>query len=171
MHEWRITKYDPAGRDAAGVYQRDEWTSVADVGRVIGGRLVTWEEVRAVEDAYVAAAVRFMQESQVTVLRAVDVEGPSPGRDPGLPWADLLYAGPPLRAGTMLDRPEVERAIRLNLRELQWCRLVAPRRFFLHFGWDYYMYLGSSRACPAAVAYARGLGLFVEPWPSPYRRR
>jgi len=36
--EYRVTKYDPAWRDASGAYIVDEWTSVTDIGRAFGGR-------------------------------------------------------------------------------------------------------------------------------------
>jgi hypothetical protein len=38
MIEYRVTKYDPAHRDSTGVYFRDEWTSVSDIGRELGRR-------------------------------------------------------------------------------------------------------------------------------------
>ena len=47
------------------------------------------------------------------------------------------------------------------LRELAWCRLEAPGRFFLHFGFDYYMFAGNRADLPGAVAEVRLQGLFV----------
>lgn len=41
-----------------------------------------------------------------------------------------------------------------------WCRLEAEERFFVHIGYDQYMYLGSDRSCARAVARTRALGLF-----------
>jgi hypothetical protein len=40
--------------------------------------------------------------------------------------------------------------------------------YFLHFGYDYYMYVGVSLACPRSRALATAAGLFVEDFVSPY---
>ena len=57
--------------------------------------------------------------------------------------------------------------IRLCLRAEIWCRLVAPGAF-VHVGYDFYLYVGVSVACPRAIAAATGRGLFVEEFSSPY---
>jgi len=55
------------------------------------------------------------------------------------------------------------------LREEGWCRLVDGERFFVHVGWDYYVYIGSDRTCDRSVAAAEGLRLFVDrDFVSPY---
>ena len=58
--------------------------------------------------------------------------------------------------------------IRSVLREEFWCRLEGPAGY-LHFGWDFYMYVGVPYPCPKSQELARGLGLFVEEYPSPYK--
>ena len=40
---------------------------------------------------------------------------------------------------------------------------------FIHFGWDYYMYIGMPHPCPTAQARAAELGLYVEEFASPVR--
>jgi hypothetical protein len=47
------------------------------------------------------------------------------------------------------------------------CRLQADHGF-VHFRWDYYMYLGVPRPCPVAERTASELGLYVEEFASPY---
>lgn len=39
---------------------------------------------------------------------------------------------------------------------------------FVHFGYDYYMYVGVETPCPQAQRLAAQLGLFVEEMRSPY---
>jgi hypothetical protein len=65
-----------------------------------------------------------------------------------------------------LDR--ISEIIRRILREEFWCRLEGSDSF-LHFGWDYYMYIGVPHPCPTARARAAGLGLYVEEIASPIR--
>ncbi|MDQ0847425.1 hypothetical protein [Streptomyces sp. V1I6] len=50
-----------------------------------------------------------------------------------------------------------------------WCRLEAGDSFAVHVGWDQYVYVGSDRPSPDAVAHTWDLGLFPESVPtSPY---
>jgi hypothetical protein len=60
-------------------------------------------------------------------------------------------------------------AVRQMLREEGWCRLIDDDRFYIHVGWDYYLYVGTSRLCERSVRLAEARGLFVDPdFPSPY---
>jgi hypothetical protein len=53
--------------------------------------------------------------------------------------------------------------VRLMLRgDGAWCRLEAGDDFFVHVGWDQYVYVGSNADCRRAVAFAQKQGLFVE---------
>ena len=44
MVEYRVTKYNPASRDASGAYVADGWTSVTDIGGAFGGVVLTENE-------------------------------------------------------------------------------------------------------------------------------
>ena len=56
------------------------------------------------------------------------------------------------------------------LREEFWCRFEGQDAF-VHVGYDYYMYVAVPHAVPQAVLLAQQVGLFVEPFESPYRIR
>jgi len=58
--------------------------------------------------------------------------------------------------------------MRMCLREAIWCKLEAEGRFYIHFGWDYYMYIGSDKSSADAIQLATSDGLFVEDFISPY---
>ncbi|MFF3242915.1 S1 RNA-binding domain-containing protein [Streptomyces sp. NPDC002870] len=66
------------------------------------------------------------------------------------------------------DGAEVPLAVALELLRAMlrdngaWCRLEVQDKFFVHVGWDQYVYVGSTKPCQRAVAYARELGLFAE---------
>ncbi len=165
--EYRVTKYDISYRRLAGwnannesstgAYTRSEWTSISDIGRSFDGVLLTPDEYQRVEDAYVAVAISFLKESR---LSAVTIEG-------------LECSEPfpiPLEEGMTIDIRNLPEVVRLILQEKVWCRLNAQNTF-LHFGYDYYMYVGVSRECPKSKQFARNLGLFVENFKSPYKRR
>jgi hypothetical protein len=169
QYQWRVSKYDPGLRADPDLFL-DDWTSVSDIGDVYRGQVLSLATYLAMEDRYVAAAMSFMRESDVSSLMVVDIEHGQPpaAQSPADSLNTLLAEGEPLREGSWLSGPALERACRLNLRELLWCKLEDPGSFFIHFGYDYYMYLGSDMPCQKSVRYAEGLGLFVEPMRSPY---
>jgi hypothetical protein len=154
VFELRVTKYDPAHRDRRGAYTRDEWTSVSDIGRPFAGVVLTEAEYARVEDAYATAAVALLREAGVQSLTVAGLENCA---------ADSL----PFAEGAQLGLSEVDEVVRRVLREEFWCRLEGAGAF-VHLGYDFYMYVGIPRPCPKAEDLARGLGLFVEPFRSPY---
>ncbi len=154
MVEFRVTKYDPAHRDARGAYTRDEWTAVSDIGRAFGGVVLTAAAYQRVEDAYATAAVAFLREAGVAALAVTGLENHA---TVPLPFAE----------GSSLGQAEIGGVVRRVLREEFWCRLEGAEAF-VHLGYDYYMYIGVPRPCPEAEMLARSLGLFVEPFQSPH---
>ncbi len=153
MHEYRITKYNPAFRDSTGAYSKDEWTSFADIGRPFASGIFTREEYEFVEDAYVHVALAFLREAG---LRSLRVEGLENHKGTQLSFSE----------GSLLTLGEVGNVIRRVLREECWCRLQSASGF-VHVGWDYYMYVGVLNPCPAARRQAAETGLFVEEFVSP----
>jgi len=69
--------------------------------------------------------------------------------------------------GATYDISTISIIARLILREKLWCKLEA-KNMFVHFGWDYYMYIGSSCACNQSIQKIKVLGLYVEKYSSPY---
>ena len=68
---------------------------------------------------------------------------------------------------SVLPLDSIGEFIRRILRQEFWCRLEGSEGF-IHFGWDYYMYIGVPHPCPTARARAAELGLYVEEFASPY---
>lgn len=155
MFEFRVTKYDPAYRDRFRIYRRVEWTSFSDIGREFDRVVLSESEYERVEHAYAATAVAFLREAGVRSLAVAGLE--NSGAVP-LPFAE----------GSELGLAEIGGVIRRMLREEFWCRLEAAGAY-VHVGWDFYMYVGVPVECPGAHASARELGLFPEPFRSPYR--
>ncbi|MBU2666244.1 hypothetical protein KOI35_22335 [Actinoplanes bogorensis] len=144
-YAWRVTKYDPADRDAQGRYIGDE-DSDSDHGPI--------------EAAYLATVAAFAAESGVDVLQVREPSVPSvvgldPGRLDGLAELfggdlDGYHDGAPVGLETALE------LVRSMLRgDGGWCRLEAGADFLVHVGWDQYMYVGSHRDCPEATAPGR----------------
>ena len=58
--------------------------------------------------------------------------------------------------------------IQAILRNKLGCKLEFDNTMYVHFGWDYYMFISSAKACQSAIKKIEEIGLFVEPFVSPY---
>lgn len=172
MRWWRVTKYDPSLRDEFGAYTRDEWTDVSCIGEVIDGHVLDLEEYTRAEDAYISAVRAFLEEAGSPDLRLSDLEV-RPGLIDDLAAVGLdrlAREGRALTEGDQVRGLEVERACRLALRLVIWCRMESED-LEIHFGSDFYLYFGTRSGAERAIATAEASGLFVEPIPySPYER-
>ena len=136
MNEYRVTKYNPAFRDQSGAYTKVEWTSFTQIGQTFSGVMLTSDEYEHVEQAYVQAALSFLRESGLFTMRVAGLENSQTH---------------PLdvQNDSVLPLDRISEIIRRILREEFWCRLEGGQSF-IHFGWDYYMYIGVFHPCPTA---------------------
>jgi len=168
MTEFRVTRYDPALRRLDGSFGVETWTSVSDIGRSFENHVLTQEEYLAVEDAYVEAIHLFMDSCNVKTLTLKDLEVNDESEGIVSLPADHRHSNhESYVAGAQLSGKTLDGAARLTLREQIWCRLEAPGGFFVHFGYDFYMYIGTPGTLgPPGVSSL----LFVEEFGSPYHR-
>lgn len=156
MIEYRVTKFDPAHRDTRGFFLRDDWTSFSEVGQSLSAGILTLEEYERVESNYVATALEYLHEAGIQWL---EVNGLENNRGFTL---NLLE-------GQRLPSEQCGVFFRDILREKYWCRFQHLESAFVHFGYDYYMYIGIPSPCPVAEHAALGRGLFPETFESPYK--
>ncbi|MFI1768324.1 S1 RNA-binding domain-containing protein [Streptomyces sp. NPDC020800] len=150
----RITKYDPADRDERGSYIGTE-DSTSDHGPV--------------EAAYLQAVDAFAEAAGIDhlVVREPQIGPAWFGREQAVPGHGLDGLFPPDLSG-FHDGAEVSVRVGLELVRAMlrdngaWCRLEVEDVFAVHVGWDQYVYVGSDRPCPEALAQTRTLGLFPE---------
>lgn len=152
-YQYRITKFDPAKRDPLGRYLVDDWCMHSQIGKTFGGILFTEEEYLRVESAYISAAMAFYKEAGQPDVVVFGVED---NKDRGAP-----------ANGWLIPIDQLPVLCRALLREEYWCRIEGDD-FFIHFGWDFQMYLGASTPCLRSLEFARSLGLFPEPVVSPH---
>ena len=171
MNEYRVTKYNPAFRndydhytgagwnptvriDDGPPFTKVEWTMFKEIGGTFSGVVFTREDYDRVEDGYVQAAVTFLSESGESSMRVAGIE----------------KRGRPVDFdnGSVLQLARIGEIIRPTLREEIYCRLEGNDSF-IHFDWDFYMYVGVPHPCPGAEARAAELGLYVEECASPIR--
>ncbi|WP_460499211.1 S1 RNA-binding domain-containing protein [Glycomyces tarimensis] len=151
---YRITKYDPADRDALGHYSTE----------------VTTSDHGPVEAAYLQAVAAFAADAGVEHLAIREPEATGFvhfGAEPAVPGHGLAGIFPPDLTGYH-DGAEVTvdvglALVRAMLRDNgAWCRLEAEGAFAVHVGWDQYVYVLTSSPSANALARTRALGLFPE---------
>lgn len=169
MLSWRITKYNPKNRNSNGVYLiKDEWTSYSEVGNTIDGKTFTYQEYLEVENSYVSSIIFFMECNNLENLRIAHLEKSFTldNKDTYLS-ENMKNDFNVVKNGLDIDKNKIDSIARLVLREKLWCKFES-KDMFVHFGWDYYMYIGSSKACEKSIKKIQELGLFVEEYISPY---
>lgn len=154
-HHYRVTKYDSELRDASGAYTGDDWTMFEQIGQTFNGVRLTLSTYLDVESRHLVVLASFLEESGTSRVTAVGVES-----------KDQSFG---VSEGANLSQIEAIETVRHMLREEGWCRLVDDDRFYIHVGWDYYVYVGCEKPCEVSVALAEEKGLFVDlDFPSPY---
>jgi small subunit ribosomal protein S1 len=154
-YTFRVTKYDPADRDERGRYVGVE-TATSDHGR---GEAAHLAAVAAFADETGVQRLE-IREPQIAGFVNFGLEAPLDGHGlTGLFPSDLSGyhdgAQVPVAVGLEL--------VRAMLRDNgAWCLLEAEDRFFIHVGYDQYVYVGSTDPCEYAQDRTRALGLFAE---------
>ena len=168
MDWWRISKYDPAFRDENYVYQRDEWTSAADIGRTFDSETLDAEKYLATETAHVEAVRAFMVAASANALTVTSLQSPSEQdyeylEKLSVPDSqELARQMRQVHEGDELSGHELDGILRLLLRKVFWCRLVHQQRFIVDVLEYLYVCIGTVAPSERAIAWTRELGLFVE---------
>lgn len=152
MKEYRISKYDPRFR-VNGAYQKNEWTSISDIGKVFDDGMLTLAEYLRVENEYIQFCLDAMKAAGVTELAVCAPE---------------IYCEGLSLPERVCDTNSIRGIIQWCLREKCWAKLEG-KRFFLHFGYDYYLYIGTDVSRPLVETMAKAQNLYCECCRSPYR--
>ena len=145
MNEYRITKYNPLFRNKDGAYTAEDWTSVSDIGRSFNGVMLTEDAYLEVERNYIRCFVDLMNLANVSSLTLEGLEG-----DTKL-WHD----------GDVFSADEVVLFSTRCLRELLWGRLES-KNFYIHFGYDYYSYVGTELEYETVMIVCKEHSLYCE---------
>ncbi len=165
---WRITKYDPKFRDSNGFYLKDEWCIYSEIGKIFEGIKFDFKEYERVENLYITAIELFMICHNITSLQIDTLEKNKKLIRDNHNNLHMIYLFNEAKEGNWIDKSDMQDFCKLVFREKLWCKLKCPRKMFVHFGWDFYMYVGSAIACENTIANIEKSGLFVEQCKSPY---
>lgn len=172
MISWRITKYDPKYRNEKDEYQKGEWTSCHDIGNLYDGKEFTVNDYMAVENAYIYAALSFVKGVNITTLTVKHLEKHNDSinldESPLVYTEEMIELFESLHEGNILEIRDIEHLCRLVLREQLWCKLESNNKMFVHFGYDYYMYIGCLSKPEGISNLIEKIGLFIEKFESPY---
>ena len=149
-----IVKYAPENYDERGIYRKDEWVALSDIGNVYDGKRFTREEYLETEDKYVQAVIRGMELAGCSFLT---VEYLSIHRNKRkmkrFTPKDILYEQNKdlydmflnIKEDMRIHISQIEKAVRLNLRGFMNCDLTNKKKdFYVRFGFDYYMTFNSN---------------------------
>lgn len=147
----------------------DEWTCPSEIGKVIKGNEFTFEQYLIVENAYIDTIMEFLKAVEQQTLRAIQVSDRSISQEDK---RSVLYEQEFSDIGIKEDMTysiiEIRTICKMILRNYADCQLYAKDHFFVHFGWDYYMFIGSSHDSYQAIKFAESKNLSVEECTSPY---
>jgi len=171
MTSYRITKYNPDKRNEQGHYlDNSEWTAISDIDKPEYNS-VTYEEYEKAETAYVAAIKAIMLDNNLEFLQVDSLELHDKKQDFKKHEktrrleniiVDFDKELKILKNGLQLGFSEIDKIIRLILRETVWMLLI-NNDFEVRFGYDYYMYVKTNSIKESTIKEIEKTGLFVEP--------
>lgn len=150
MNCYRICKYDPQYRTPDGTYERDEWTDYSDIGKTFNGVVLTEEAYLSTERQHIACIADLLCCSGIDAVEISRCENCGSWRN-----------GQRISVNALA--PLLQDCLRGNC----WCVLTAPDAY-VHFGYDYYVYVGCPLAPDTVDSICREYGLFTNLQPSPY---
>jgi hypothetical protein len=136
LFSWRITKYNPKNRDEKGYYlDEKEWTCFSEIGTK-----VSKEDYLRTESNYINAITTFMDVLGIKklYLNALEIWSDEVNTQNVSPFLSKMWVGKPI------STQEIKELAKLTLRNVIWCKLSYKNKFFVHFGNDYYMYIGTN---------------------------
>lgn len=179
--EWRehshaIVKYRPEFYNEDGVYTKNEWRGIEDVGRIYDGKIVTLAEYFETEQKYVDAVVELMNMTNSCYLTVAHLGDSIRSTKCSISkilnpdnrfstYDKLLYnTYIKLIEGQRIHINNIGNVVRLNLREYTYTDLINEQNHLeIHFGYDYYMYCNSDVSKKKLRKRIEEIGLFLDP--------
>lgn len=176
MYSWRITKYNPKFRNNKGVYTKDEWTSLSDIGKIFNGKKLTLNDYIKIESSYIKSIISFIKVLKIPYLIITDLEKHDLDYSVVNKYNEIysdaiINIFNNIKNNTEYDIEQITLICKLALREHLWLKLKYTEEIFIHFGYDYYMYIGSNVKNDLLIEKIKDSGLFIEEFTSPYLKQ
>ena len=150
INQFRISKYNPLFRSEKGNYSIKEWTDFSDIGKQYLGKVFSYDEYIRTEKRYMDTIMEVAHTAKIPDFSIENYEGKS---------SRILEKRVSLEA--------VPSVIKSVLRNEFWCELVSDG-FFVHFGYDYYIYIGCVLSHDVVRKISSKHKLYCEEVTSPY---
>lgn len=163
----RISKYNPSYRDNNGNYNREEWTSVHDIGKQFAGKVLSVDEYLTWERTYVAFILCLFSSIKEDSVHLNYIEGDQRGWDKARKHAkknhlDHILTEKIPALGAAISLHELSDIVRACMREFVWAKVEAHDLCTLRFGYDFYMYVAGTSVKSVHKKTASHFGLFAE---------
>lgn len=172
MKHYRITKYDPKNRNEKGHYLYDHWTEFGDIGKTLAGEHVTIDKYLNVESDYIHAVREILKENNLEYLRVVGFDKKQFKRSIKAfkgKWSHKpVYENMLLSEDKKVSIDEIELICQMNFRYYCHIELEIKDKFYVHFGFDMYMYVGAPNISDQLLKKINSTSVFVEECISPY---
>lgn len=148
-----VAKYSPKGYNSNGVYEKDEWTDMSDIGKEFNGRILLKAEYLKIENSYIQCARQIMSESQCSYLTIGYIEKSNYSKR----FSKYKYK-------TRIYHNDFERLMQYMLRGYIYCHLINIKRGFeLYVGYDYYMIIRTPLDDETLNKIIRSHDLYLDP--------
>ncbi|MEK5464930.1 hypothetical protein MKY64_07940 [Paenibacillus sp. FSL R7-0210] len=178
-YNWRITKYNPEYRNNHDQFMKEDWTSFSDIGKPFNGEILTFNDYIKIESKYVNTVSFFISYLEIPYLKVTHLEKYIHNE---LELEHKHYQFPyfkhtsdqetfitTIKDETIVDEKQTRQLCRYILRDHLWCKLEYNDLFFVHFGFDFYMYIGCNIDCtPLIKEILTDTSLYIENCISPY---
>lgn len=171
MNRYRISKYDPSFRDERGYFTGEDWTSFSDIGKEYHGTVLTDLQYTAVEAKYIDAVTTVLRQNQIHTMIVGKLEkrsSPAALKEMldrchlPFPPSDAAFVSR-IKDGARLDMTEIEKTVKLVLRDCFWCELSSESGAVrVEFGYDFYVYLQGVNIDADTIASFRSEGIYIE---------
>ena len=151
MKSYRVSKYNPRLR-VDNKYLIDEWTSYTDIGKTFSKKTFTLAEYETVEQNYIDCIIEIVLTSLTKEFKICSLE-----KHAHIKWKN----------NQILTLDLLQDFIRDCLREKCWAKLE-NQNLFVHFGYDYYVYIGTRLEYGLVKDIVQKHKLYAEQFSSPY---
>lgn len=165
MYSYKVFKYKIKNKNEI----INEWTSISDIGKEYNGKQFKYEEYIKTENTYIEAINMFIKLNKIKELTIDELEKYN--------YDKLIYDEYDIQIKELIKKvknkmkiktSDIELFIRAILREQIWAKLASSDEFYIHFGYDYYMYIGSKAEPQKEIEQIEKMGLVIEKQLSPY---
>lgn len=153
ISSYRISKFKPIDQTTSINYVND-WTSISDVGNVYSGKIFTINQYKQIEKNYIDFYIEILETLSIETLKIECLEDP--------------YNLKRWKNNQQINYYEMKLFFQDCLREKCWGKLKYKKTFFIHFGYDYYTYLGTKLDFYIVDSIANKYNLYCEKIISPY---